>query len=78
MNKTFRLEFGCLCKPPTQQLDEHGVKYDSVEGKIFDSYMSTLNDLKFTHLFTESQINMAYDKLGKRIIKHVKDRFVDG
>ena len=68
------LYLGCLSKTITEQLDTQGIIYAHKEGEIFQKYHKMLCELKFSKLFTPSQINLAYDKLFKQIEKHVKEQ----
>ena len=71
MTKKFRLEFGCLCRPISEQLEEVGIELNEDKKKEFDGDLKTLNMLKFRHLFPPSQIDAAYDKLAKKVTDHL-------
>jgi len=71
MSTKFELEFGCLCKPISEQLAEHGIKLNDDKTKEFDGDMEALNMIKLKHLFPPSQIDAAYLKLGTKVRDHL-------
>ena len=64
-------ELGVLGKPLKEQFDEQDLKYDYDFMRIMESKRKALNTIKFMDLFTNGQIDKAYDKLGNEIIKHI-------
>ena len=78
MTKKFRLEFGCLCRPISEQLEEVGIELNEDKKKEFDGDLKILNMLKSRHLFPPSQIDAAYDKLAKKVTDHLYSKAISG
>jgi hypothetical protein len=78
MTIKFRLEFGCLCKPISEQLKEHGIELNEDKKKEFDGDMEMLNIVKFRRLFPPSQIDAAYQKLAKKVTEHLYTKTICG
>lgn len=66
------LFMGCVSKPFCEQLDAQDIKYDKQKMQQFQEAQKLLCILKFCRLFTNSQINSAYDKLFRQVEKHLK------
>ena len=78
MKIKFRLEFGCLCKPVSEQLRAAGIELSEDKTREFDSDLEALNAIKFRNLFTPSQIDTAYNKLAKKVTDHLYTKTICG
>jgi len=67
----FNLEFGLLCDPISDRLDKYNITYSSKEVEGFQKDTDAINRVSIRHLVPASQINMARDKLAKRIFDHI-------
>jgi hypothetical protein len=72
--KELKIGVGALAPPIPQQLKEQGFKFDKYKANHFEKLRECITHLKFSEILNESQWKKAYEKLYRKIHKHINEK----
>lgn len=73
-SKTFGLHFGAMADDIEEQIIKQGFEYDKEIVKTFDKQKVAILTLGFSRLISNSVSKKCFDKLFKRVSKHLSEK----